>query len=141
MENEQLNAGDVDTEGAQSFSTRELVLEYLGSDGSRVWATRGRAALDVWLLWRAAALILNDNGVSACSLSRTGGVLLLTKRDAAPRMEHSMPAFKDEESSGHLFTAIGDVKAHLYVTPGSCRHAQYKDPQKKMLREASVVER
>lgn len=114
-------------------------MEFLETGGSRVLAARTRAALDIWPGWLAATLSLDDGGVSPCSLHRTGGRPLLTRRSAAAHAGHSDFAVRDKESSRPFCNATGKVSSHLYVTPGSHLYVHYSAGRKKLLREAFVM--
>lgn len=85
---EQRDESDYDAGRAQYASMRELVVEYLESDGSQVCAAKTRAKMDACLGWLAAIRNLERNSVLRCSPLRTGGRLLLTGRGAKPQAGH-----------------------------------------------------
>lgn len=106
---EQRDSIDRNARRARCALKRELVMEYLKSGGSGVWAARTWAAMEVWVGWLAAALNLNDNGLLPCSHSRPSKILLLTGRSVAAQTGHSDIFVRDGESPRHFFFATGEV--------------------------------
>lgn len=96
--------------------------------------------MDVWLGWQAAALNLNDSAVSSCSLSRTGGRLLLKRRGKEAQTEHKDLVLREEKSVGNFFVVNGLVSAHLNVTLDSHLYVRHSGTRKKLLRKTRVVE-
>lgn len=57
--------------------------------------------------------------------------MLLTENYAEEQMPKKPFAFKDEDSSRYVFTKIGEMSAHHYITPGSHLYVHYSSARKK----------
>lgn len=84
---EKQDINEQDAVRRHSALMRELIMEYLESDGEWMWAARSRVATDVWLEWIADVLNLDDSGKSPCSFPDTGRRMLLTGRAVQAEME------------------------------------------------------
>lgn len=115
-------------------------MEYLESNGSRVWAARTRDGMNFSSAWLAAVLSLSWNYVSPYSLSRTRGRLLLTRPVAMAETGQNDYVIRDGESPGYYFTVTSEESAHLYVVPGSNFYVKYSGARKKTKREGFVIE-
>lgn len=104
-------------------------------------AARSRAGTDILLGWLAAVPNLERNVLSACSHSRAGKKPLLTERRAEASTGISIFAVRDGESPGCFISVIDELPVHDYPTPWSLLYVQNNEAQKKLLREASVMER
>lgn len=109
-------------------------METLESDETPLWVARTWGAVDTWLGWLAVILNLHSNGILPCTLFRTGGRLLLTRRGAAEKAGHNVFAVKFAMSPKYFSVAIGEVNAQLYATPGSHLYEHYIAARKKLPR-------
>lgn len=114
-------------------------MQYLETNGSRVWVARTRVDMNVWLCWLRAVLNLDWNGVPQCSLSKFGGRQLLTRPGAEAPTGHKGFGVKDEESPGYFFVVIDEFCAHIYVTSGSHSYIHYSGAQIELLRGSPVT--
>lgn len=93
----------MDAGKALYVSTLEVVMEYLESDRSRVWAALTRAGMEAWLGWLAVVLNLDQNRVLQCSLPKTDRRLLLMGRDAEAQTKQNDFLVMDGQSSRYFF--------------------------------------
>lgn len=102
--------------GGLYASRQDLLMKYLESNVSQVWAAGTRAAMEVWLGWLAAVLNLDRNFVVPCSLPEIGGRLLLMLCGTEVQTAYDDFVFRIRESPGYFSTVIGERGAQPYVT-------------------------
>lgn len=89
--------------------------------------------------WPAALSQLKKIERYSCSLSTTGGRLLLTGSSAEAQTGHSSSPAKSGQSLRYIFVASSDVSAYLFVTRGSYINIELNREQKKLLQRAFVL--
>lgn len=141
MKDEQQNKIVRDARRAQYASTRELAMECLESDGSRVGAARTRVGMYVWLGCLAEVVNLNRISVSTRGLPKTDGRLLLTGHGAEAQTAHSYLVARDRDSSAYFFIVTDEMSAHLYVTAGWQCYLHYSSTRRKLLKDVFVTEK
>lgn len=96
--------------------------------------------MKVLIGWLAVVLIPDDNGVLACSFSRTGPRSLPTRCGPVAQTGHKDFIIRDGESSGYIFVATDKASAYLYTALGFHLYVHYSVTWKKLLREAFDIE-
>lgn len=82
------------------------MIEYFGSDESRVQSAYTRTVMKDWLGWLAEDLNWSQSSVSPRSVHKSGERLLLMRQKAGAQMANRDLATRGVDSSEYFFTAI-----------------------------------